>query len=336
MCLHLRYPYWAEQGIRILVNGDPVEVAGGPGRFVAVDGTWRDGDVVRVEWPFSLRLEPMPDDPNRVAVMYGPLVLAGDLGPVENPQSSDPGFVPVFMTSERDPAQWLTAVADQPNTFRTRQVGRPRQVELKPFYLVHDRRYSVYWDLLTEEGWASRELARKNELKTLEMLDERTIDRIHPGVEQSEKSHEFKGENSHAGRFRQRENRGAREGWLSYRLKVDPDRPVALLLEFWGGFPGKKKFDILVDGEKRIAGEDTSNKKDGYFIREEYPVPEALTRGKETVLVKFQSLPDNRIGPSLISGCWEASQGIQTRSTSKSFIPDIHALQATIDIGVVD
>jgi len=36
--------------------------------------------------PFSLHLESMPDNSDRVAVMFGPLVLAGDLGEIENPK----------------------------------------------------------------------------------------------------------------------------------------------------------------------------------------------------------------------------------------------------------
>src|SRR4029453_13671268 len=42
--------------------------------------TWRDGDTVTVTLPKALRLEPTPDDPRRVAVLWGPLVLAGNLG----------------------------------------------------------------------------------------------------------------------------------------------------------------------------------------------------------------------------------------------------------------
>ena len=89
----------------------------------------------------------MPDDNNRVAVMYGPLVLAGDLGPVSDSASKDALFVPVMMTDKRDPSTWMKPVEKKPNTFITVNTGRPRDVELKPFYVTYNRRYSIYWDL---------------------------------------------------------------------------------------------------------------------------------------------------------------------------------------------
>ena len=39
--------------------------------------------------PKALRLEPLPDNPRRAAIMWGPLVLAGDLGAVPPRQPRD-------------------------------------------------------------------------------------------------------------------------------------------------------------------------------------------------------------------------------------------------------
>jgi len=49
-----------------------------------------------------LRLEPLPDNPRRVAILWGPLVLAGDLGPEEDrPRAAGPGDCAVFVGAER-------------------------------------------------------------------------------------------------------------------------------------------------------------------------------------------------------------------------------------------
>ncbi len=45
--------------------------------------TWKTGDAITITLPKTLRLEPLPDNPRRVAILWGPLVLAGDLGPEE-------------------------------------------------------------------------------------------------------------------------------------------------------------------------------------------------------------------------------------------------------------
>ncbi len=150
LALMVRYPYWSEDGIEIRINGKTKKVKQTPGSFVRIDRTWKTGDVVEVSLPFSLRLEAMPDDSNRVAVMYGPLVLAGDHGPVDNTAARDTMYVPVFQTDRRDPKRWTQPVEGNVNTFRTVNTGRPGDVELRPFYTFHDRRYSVYWDLLRE------------------------------------------------------------------------------------------------------------------------------------------------------------------------------------------
>lgn len=151
----VRYPFWAEDGIEIKVNGKPQKVRHQSGSFVAITGTWKSGDRLDIRIPFTLRLESMPDDTNRVAVMYGPLVLAGDLGSLTD--SSLVNNIPVLATKSRDPSQWMKTVEEKPNTFITVKTGRPSDVEFKPFYSIHDRRYSVYWDLTEVAGLTERQ-----------------------------------------------------------------------------------------------------------------------------------------------------------------------------------
>ena len=79
LTLQVRYPSWAKNGIEIKINGIREHVIQQPGSFVSIDRIWKTGDKVEVKIPFTLRLETMPDDTNRVAIMYGPLVLAGDV-----------------------------------------------------------------------------------------------------------------------------------------------------------------------------------------------------------------------------------------------------------------
>jgi DUF1680 family protein len=147
LALQVRYPSWARNGIEINVNGRRKSVSSQPGSFIQIEKTWKTGDKVEINIPFSLRLEPMPDDSNRVAVMYGPLVLAGDLGSVTDSLSNDAMYVPVMMTNNRDPSTWMKPVEGKLNTFITVNTGKPRDIELRPFYAIYNRRYSIYWDI---------------------------------------------------------------------------------------------------------------------------------------------------------------------------------------------
>jgi DUF1680 family protein len=295
--LQIRFPYWAEKGIGIFVNGKKQSVKDGAGRFVGVNRKWRDGDCIEIKLPFSLRLEEMPDDSNRVAVMYGPLVLAGDLGPVGDPRAQESITVPVLMTQERDPSSWLAPVQEKPNTFTVENVGRPRDVELKPFYQTHERRYTVYWDMHTEETLKGLQEEYERDQERRKKIDDRTIDSVQPGDRTSEQNHNFQGEMTGPGRFRERSNRQAeRGGWFSYDIKISSSENNLLLVEYWGGFPGTKTFDILVDGEI-IATENIANKKDGSFVLEEYSIPLFLTEGKNRITVKFEGHTGHRAGP---------------------------------------
>jgi hypothetical protein len=296
--LYLRYPYWAQEGLSLTLNGATIAVDASPGSYIELDRTWKDGDVLAFKMPFSLRLEAMPDDEDRIALLYGPLVLAGTLGPEEDPNANQADYVPVFMSEERDPNQWVKAVEGQINTFQSKGVGTPREVTFKPFYQVHDQRYSVYFDLFTQAKWETRQVAYQAEQARKKALEAQTYDAFQPGEMQPERNHNLKGDSLNMMQdFKGRKARGAeRGGWLSFTMKVDPNQEMDLVLEYWGGFTGSKTFDILIDGEK-IATENVSGKQDGAFIDVPYAIPSTLTAGKNQVEVKLAPHTGHRAGP---------------------------------------
>lgn len=292
----IRYPYWAEDGIQIRINGKEKRIKEEPGSFICLSREWKDGDQIVVDIPFSLRLEAMPDNENRVAVMYGPLVMAGDLGPENDPGSNDPLYVPVFLTSDRNPDNWFEAVEGETNTFKSHDIGRPRDVTIKPFYSTHERRYTVYWDIFNEEGWTLKEQEYKAALERKKKIETMTIDFAQLGEMQPERNHKLKEERSNPGEFKGRKMRESRGGWFSLELGVYKGQPMGLVVEYWGGFPGSKTFDILIN-EELIATENISNIKDGAFIYKEYEVPDRLTVDKEKIVVKFKAHDGNMAGP---------------------------------------
>ena len=138
MSLRIRYPGWADRGMKITVNGEPYTHDAKPGSFVSISRTWNTGDHVEAKLPMSLRLAPMPDNPNRAAICYGPIVLAGELGnegitppmPYAVKQSDyfkvRPPTMPVLLAGKRPVGNWVEAVPGKPLTFRTKGVGFAR------------------------------------------------------------------------------------------------------------------------------------------------------------------------------------------------------------------
>jgi DUF1680 family protein len=293
----VRFPYWAENGFEIIVNGRLEKVKRKPGSFVRIRGEWRSGDMIEVNIPFSLRLESMPDDPGRVAIMYGPLVLAGDLGPEDDTNAHDPMYVPVLLTEDRDPSVWMESFEGEHNTFKTMQVGRPRDVMLKPFYRTHERRYTIYWDMYNKEKWNDREQHIRVRKEQQRKIREVTIDMVQMGDSLDEGDHNYMGEKTWTREFRGRNLREAdRSGWFSVDLAVCKGQPMALVVEYWGGFPGSRTFDILLDDEI-LATENTSNKAGGQFLFEQYDIPGEWTVDKTSVKVTFKPHEGHRAGP---------------------------------------
>ena len=295
LSLRLRYPGWAAQGVRVAVNGETQSVAANPGSFIELRRRWQSGDRVDLTIPMSLRLETMPDNPHRVAVLYGPMVLAGELSGEDEPAEAVT-LVPALITEEKTVAGWLKPLGRGARTFRTESVGRPRDFTLYPFYRMHHRRYAVYWDLFTEQQWRERESSYKAEVERVRRLEALTVDFVQPGEAQPERDHNLQGERMETGEHSGRKWRHALNGgWISFDLKLSLDQPLSLVTTYWGSETGARTFDILVEGVK-IATQSLQNDKPGEFFDVTYAIPEDLTRGKSTVTVRFQAKPNNIAG----------------------------------------
>jgi len=116
------------------------------------------------------------------------------------------------------------------------------------------------------------------------------------GIQRSERQHAMKGERTAAGPFGGRQWRHAADGgWFFYEMKVLPERPVELLVNYWGSDAGGREFDILVDGMK-IATQKLERNRPERFYDEIYPIPADLTKGKDKVTVRFQAHPGRTAG----------------------------------------
>ncbi len=291
--LRFRNPGWTTKGVSVVINGRPRLVTTNPGSFIEIKRTWKTGDRVELTIPMSLRLETMPDNPHRVAVLYGPTVLAGDLGAEDETSVM---LEPALMTDDRQPSEWLKPVANEPLTFRTTNTGKPNDVTLYPFYRMHHKRYAVYWDLLNDQQWAAREANYRSELERVRRLEALTIDFVQPGEAKVESEHNLQGERMDAGENQGRQWRHARAGgWLSFDLKVPADTPVSLVCSYWGSETGPRTFDILVDGTK-VATQSLQNDKPGEFFDVTYAIPQSLTRGKSKITIRFSGQPGNMAG----------------------------------------
>lgn len=145
MSLLLRYPAWAVSGVTVRVNGRKQSVRETPGSYIRLDRNWKQGDEITLEMPMSLHVECMPDNPNRGAILYGPIVLAAELGKREASEGN-PTIPGLRIAPDYAPEKWLRPVEGQPLTFRTVGAGSPEEITLSPLFRNYDRHYTVYFD----------------------------------------------------------------------------------------------------------------------------------------------------------------------------------------------
>ena len=205
--------------------------------------------------------------------------------------------IPVFVTSQTDPNQWLQMIDPKNLVFQTKDIAKPSDVKLIPFNQTVHQYYSVYWDVFTPETWDVQQKAYQQELKQQRELEAHTTDIIRLGEMQPERDHNFRGEHEITGEDHQKKWRSTEDGgFLSFEMKTDSSSRNTLINTYWGADNGGRIFDILVDGTK-IATEDLNKYKESKFYNISYQIPIELTRNKSKVVVELLPKTGNSAGP---------------------------------------
>ena len=296
--LALRRPTWAGDGFAVKVNGKTLEKLPGPGSYVELKRNWKTGDTVSLVLPKKLHIEGLADNARRAALMWGPLVLAADLGPERRGGPSSE--LPALVTADKPVTEWLQPVRDNLGVFRTAGVGRTvdgqaSEVEFVPFYRLHRKTYSVYWDLYTNDGWTRKVEELRAERARQQKLEAATIVFLAPGDPEQEKTFSPKSEESTPDRVLGRVGRRSRK-WFSYELPVEPAKLLVLVVTLNPEERAKRSFEVVVDGQR--IGEGAIDRyppgsPTGRFYDLEYKIPAELVNDKQKVTVRFQSTGGN-------------------------------------------
>lgn len=302
LTLKLRHPAWCEKP-EVTINGKTVPANSTPSSYLELTREWRDGDVINLRLPMTLRTEPLPSSDGKiVALMYGPIQLVA-LVPSDS-GAKDPakqrygdhlkspgqisGQVPVLVAD--DTSALLAAVRPDPSAkfaaFRATGVMQPADLPLVPFHRVYEEHYTAYFTRFTPAEWTEKQAALRAEQAARDALEAATLDRVEPGFQQSEVEHAFASDRSETGDFRDRKWRDALPGgWFSYRMAVDPSKPMALLSTYWSDDRGRE-FELQIDGRTLVVAKPIFAKR-GAFFEAAYAIPAEFTRGKTSVTVRL-------------------------------------------------
>ena len=313
--LMLRYPGWINKDtLKVSVNGKSVSYSALPSSYICIERKWKKGDVVEVELPMHNTIERLPNVPNYIAFMHGPILLgaktgtedlrgliAGDgrWGQYPSGKLLPVDQAPILLEDDiENIAGKLVPVKDEPLHYNLNvKMVNPINVKLEPFANIHDARYMMYWLALTNKEYQ----AYMDSLSTIEkekiILEKLTVDFVAPGEQQPETDHNMQQEKSRPGNANQQFFREApSDGYFSYELKTDAEAELSLMVRYWGAEWGGRKFDIYIDDEKLLTEDNTGRWNQSKFQDIKYDIPDSMVQGKKSIRVKFQSIPGNTAG----------------------------------------
>lgn len=313
--LLVRYPAWVSKGaLKITLNGKNFDYSVLPSSYVCIDRKWKKGDVVHITLPMHNSIEHLPNVPEYIAIMHGPILLGAKTGTEDlKGLIADDGrwgqyaggeFLPVdkapiLIDDEiQNIENKLVPVKGKSLNFKLNvKIINSAELTLEPFYKIHDARYMMYWLALSNSGYKAYTDSLANIEKEKLALEKRTIDQVATGEQQPETDHAMQMEKSNKGNNLNEFFREARDGgFFSYDLATKSETNLSLLVRYWGAEWGNRKFEIFIDDQILISEDNTGRWNQSKFQNLEYAIPDTMIQGKNHIRVKFQSLPGNTAG----------------------------------------
>ncbi len=311
--MKIRKPSWCDQ-FEVKGIGFDVQSYEQDG-FVCISRKWKKGDKLHISMPMHASIKRMPNVPQYVAIMYGPILLGMKTG-TEDLRSliaDDSRFgqysggrklpldkAPILMPASIDDiAKDLKPVAGRPLHFTlSTKMKNAIEGELQPFFEIHDSRYMMYWLALDaqEQDAYMKKLAADEAAR--QALEARTVDKVMPGEQQPETDHRMETDDSQRGSTEGVFYRDARDGhYFSYLMKTGEKTSLLLQLTFWGQDEWRSsEFDIYVDDQLLASVNNTHRWRTTQFKTVDYELPASMLEGKKEVRIKFVAHKGKQVG----------------------------------------
>ena len=316
--LKLRYPSWVKDGeFSVKVNGKAVKAKGWkPGTYIDLNENWKQGDIIDINFPMHASIEHMPNVPQYVSIMYGPIALgmktgtedlAGLLaddsrfGQMAVGQKLPVDQAPYLIANQVDDiANDLEPIAGKPLHFNLKtRMENKIEGELQPFFEIHDSRYMLYWLALSSDGYKEYIDNLAKEEKARMELEASTTDKVQPGEQQPESDHFMEAdETSTRGITNDVPFRDARNGGsFSYLMQTKGRTDLSVRVRYWGQDEWRTcEYDLYVDDTLVTSVNNSRKWRSSQWKYETYKIPAAALKGKKQVRVKFVAKPHRQVG----------------------------------------
>ncbi|WP_112139077.1 beta-L-arabinofuranosidase domain-containing protein [Glycomyces dulcitolivorans] len=236
--LRLRVPGWSDGLASLTVNDKAVETTTEAGA-VLIERTWQKGDVVAFGLPLPVSAERLPDGSPWQAYFAGPILLAARNGAddldgllADDSRMGHVAHGPLLGFADTPVVADLAAdqvLERQPALrYRLTTADPAGEVELVPFYRLHDSRYTVYWPVAEPSQVGERRAALVAADRDSLALDHLTVDKVAFGEQQPESDHAFRGTGTEVTADADGRRARSTTATMAVTLK-DPDRRGHLL-----------------------------------------------------------------------------------------------------------
>ncbi|MDE6652965.1 MAG: glycoside hydrolase family 127 protein, partial [Muribaculaceae bacterium] len=161
--MRVRKPWWCDD-FAMKINGSDIHSYAPVDGYIEITRTWADGDVVDLSLPMTVSLEEMPNVPEYVAIMRGPIVLGASVskedldglvadnsrwGHIASGRLLPTSEMPAMIGSRDDIVAKLNDMKRLPGDKPRYKVeglfsDEFADLVLEPFANIHDSRYMMY------------------------------------------------------------------------------------------------------------------------------------------------------------------------------------------------
>lgn len=300
LALKVRYPSWVKKdGLVVKVNGKTFKSTTDEFGYISIDRKWKNNDKIVIEFPIEINVEQIPDQSPYYAYRYGPVVLAAKTnadnmtglladdsrgGHIAKGDQVSLTEIPHLVSNSAALEEKVEMVSPRDLRFKLNSLqvkNTETQMELMPFYKLHDSRYIIYWPKVDSSNELAERLVKYERDNYQRRLNAITVDQIQCGQQQSESDHGIQYDQSTIGSDNGVQWRNA-SGWFSYQMTNKNNRAKYLWISDLEG--NTKDFAVLLDGQPLKVADKRENGR-YYLLPQTNDIMKVTLQGKDNLTV---------------------------------------------------